>query len=102
MMSLRDTLRGRVCQFGLSPEYSLGDFINWTNEQDLEPTDLLHSLDELQTILDLEAEALQRHGNANRTTQVEQQRYWCLYCESIRVHFRASLPPSKDDHNRAH
>lgn len=96
-MSLRDTLRGRVCQFGLSPDYPLGDFIKWTTEQGLEPVDVLHGLDELQAILNLEAEALQRHGNANRATRLEQQRYWCLYCERIRAHFRALLPQSKHD-----
>lgn len=95
MMSLMDVLRGRVCQFGLPPDYPLGDFINWSNEQNLELTELLGGLDELQTVLQLEADALQRHSNANRTTRLEQQTNWCLYCERIRAHLRALLSESK-------
>lgn len=101
-MSLRDTLRGRICQFGLAPDHPLGEFILWINEQGLEPTALLHGLDELQAILNLEAEALTRHGNANRTAHLTQQRHWCLYCERIRAYVRASLPGSKHDGALAH
>lgn len=101
MMSLRDTLRGRVCQFGLSPDYSLGHFIDWANEQHLTPMDLLNGLDELQTILDLEAEALQKHGNENRLKRVALQRDWCLYCEKIRAHLRHCQDQTETTHRLA-
>ncbi|MDQ2075835.1 hypothetical protein [Marinimicrobium sp. ABcell2] len=90
-MPLRHTLRARICQFRMSPNYPLGDFVDWANEQELDKSELLKRLDELQTILDLEAEALRRHGQSKSVLHLVQQEYWCFYCEQIRAYYRTLL-----------
>jgi hypothetical protein len=94
-MPIRHTLRARICQFRLNPNYPLGDFVDWIDEQELDKTELLSSLDELQTILDLEAEALRRHGHPKSVLHLVQQEYWCFYCEQIRSHYRSLLKYSE-------
>jgi len=90
-MSLKSTLRGRICLFQMTPNYPVNEFVQWALGLGVTRTRLLEELDELQWQLDIEAEALRRYSDV-RSDQVVQQEYWCFYCEQIRAHFRDLLP----------
>lgn len=86
-MSLRHTLRSLICQFRMTPNYPLGDLVRWVEEFGPPRDELLYELDELQAQLDVEAEALRRHGKGD-TSHLLQQQYWSFYCSQVRSYYR--------------
>lgn len=94
-MSLKNTLRSRICQFQMAPNYPVNQFVQWAFGLGIARTRLLQELDQLQEQLDTEAEALRRHSH---TVLVTQQEYWCFYCEQIRAHYRMLLRQGSGTH----
>lgn len=89
-MSLKNTLRSRICRFQLTPNYPVGEFVQWAFGLGVGRTQLLRELDQLQQQLDTEAEALRQHSQ-DQPLLIAQQEYWCFYCAQVRAHYRMLL-----------
>lgn len=87
-MSLKNTLKVRICIQEMTPNYPLGEFMRLTLNLGLSRAQVLEELDQLQEELEIEAEAL-RSEPENRSRAAVQHEYWCFYCAQIRAHYRA-------------
>lgn len=87
MLSPTD-LKAQICRYGMSPNFPLGEFIGWMGRVGVEPSALLWHLDLLQEELDEEVEGL-RGATVFDPEILNQQEYWCFYCNQVRTHLRA-------------
>lgn len=98
-MSLKNTLKVRICIQEMTPNYPLGEFMRFTMSLGISRHQVLEELDRLQQELEAEAEVL-RGKEENRSRVAVQHEYWCFYCAQVRAHYRMLL---HNDHElRAH
>ncbi len=88
-MSLKQTIKAKVCIVTVTPNYPLGNFVAWADS--LDKHELLHYLNEIQQELDEEEKRL-RDSPLDPTPFYSVLRtYWCVYCEQIRSYYRAII-----------
>lgn len=90
---IKSAVRSKICIIRMTPNYPLGNFIDWAETQRLDTTLLMDLLDTIQTDLDADETMLRNSVNKN-SSQLRLHLlhcYWCLYCSQIRAYYKAVL-----------
>jgi len=89
-MSLKQIIKTKICLDIMTPNYPLGEFVQWA-----EPIDkhaLLRYLDTIQQELEEEQRALKCNDFSHEQHTFQAlHKYWCFYCEQIRKYYKAIL-----------
>jgi|GEM_PF-2396516 len=86
-MSLKQTIKTKICLTNMTPNYPLKEFVVWA-----EPIDkyvLLQYLDDIQQELEEEQRALKCNDFSHEQHTFQAlHKYWCFYCEQIKKYYK--------------
>ena len=89
-MSLKQTIKTKICLVRMTPNYPLQEFVAWAEAIDKHV--LLHYLDDIQRELEEEQLSLE-YSNPTKEQNSYQtlHSYWCFYCSQVRKYYRTIL-----------
>ncbi len=89
-VSLKQTIKTRICLASVTPNYPLREFVAWA--ESIDKYVVLHYLDDIQRELE-EEQLLLECSNPTKEQNAYQtlHSYWCLYCAQVRKYYRAIL-----------
>ena len=89
-MSLKQTIKTKICLASITPNYPLREFVAWA--ESIDKYVLLHYLDDIQRELEEEQLALDvANPTKEQSSYQTLHNYWCLYCAQVRKYYRAIL-----------
>ncbi len=89
-MSLKETLKAKICISSLEPNFPLRDFVEWVEL--LDKQQVLQLLDEIQIELDAQEQNEKNISDPPHPLQG----YWCFYCAQVRSYYRSIIRDPKN------
>jgi hypothetical protein len=87
-MSLKQTIKAKICLATIAPNYPLREFVEWA--ENIDKRVLLHCLEDIQQELEEEQNSLTPGYSASgENIDPLLQRYWCLYCAQVKKYYSA-------------